>query len=94
MIHLVSYVRVEALLLLPDYFVLRRTDILISLDPLKVLSYDRFVHIFLLSDLFFVALQGLPPGVTFGWIAVLDDSVVLLRADVATIMQLLDLSGD
>ena len=41
-----------------------------------------------------MALQGLPPGVTLGRIAVLDDSMILLRADIATVVQLFDLAGD
>ena len=94
LVHLVSNVLIEALLFLPDHFVLRRTDILVCFDPLKMLSHDRFVHIFLFGDFFFVALQGLPPGVTLGRIAVLDDSMILLRADIATVVQLFDLAGD
>ena len=92
LIHLVSNVLVEALLFLSNHFVLRSADILICLDPLEVLSHDRFVHIFLFGDFLFVALQGLLPGVTLGGIAVLDDSMVLLRADVATVVQLFDLA--
>ena len=94
LIHLVSNVLVEALLFLSDHFVLRRADIFICFDPLEVLSHDRFVHIFLFGDFLFVTLQSLPPGVTLGGIAVLNDAMVLLRADIATVVQLFDLACD
>ena len=39
-----------------------------------------------------MALQSDLPGVTLGRVAVLNDSMVLLRADITTVMQLFDLA--
>lgn len=61
-------------------------DDFIFLNSFEVFGYDMFVHIFLLGNLFLVSLEGLLPSVTLSWIAVLDDTMVLIRAHIATVM--------
>ena len=93
MVHLVSNVLIEALLFLSDNLSLCLIRSFILLNSFKVLLYDSLVEVLLLSDLILMTLQGLLPSVTLSRVVILDDAMVLVRANIATIMKLLDLTG-
>ena len=93
MVHLVSNVLIEALLFLSDNLSLCLIRSFILLNSFKVLLYDSLVEVLLLSDLILMTLQGLLPSVTLSRVVILDDAMVLVRANIATIMKLLDLTS-
>ena len=93
MVHLVSNVLIEALLFLSNNFSLGLIRSFVLLNSLKMLRDDSLVEVLLLSDLILMTLQGLLPSVTFGRVVVLDDAMVLVGTNIATIMKLLDLTS-
>ena len=92
-IHLTLDVLEEPLLFLPDHLILRMIRILIILNPLEMFRHNMFIAIFLLCDLVFVSLQGLFPSLALGWVVILNHSVILIRANIATVMQVFHLTS-
>lgn len=74
-------------------FILTLDHIPVIADLMKVVAHDSLVEALLLRDVFLVPLHSLPPCNVLRWIVILNHTEVLLRHDIATIVQGFHLSG-